>query len=341
MNTIKDVAKLSQTSISTVSRVINGKSVKKVNYDKIIQAIETLDYSVNTYARTLKTNRTMTIGLVIPDFTNPYFSKLAKALQNLAYKRGYYLFLLECDKSPEDEKKQVEILVNRRVDGIIIAPSGNSGLYLKKYKDVHMVILDEVLQDIEQDFVVLQNHAIVYEATNLFIANGHKKIGIITGPGNYSNAKERIEGYMHALVEHDIPVDKKYIKSYEYSVDSGYRAINEWFKFPDNEPPTAVLATSYALTKGAILAIEQQKISIPDDISFIGYDFEDLSQFYSPAILIVVENFEEIAKTTIDLLIKKINNVTRSGENQIYRIMPTLVNKESVGIVRDKPKLKL
>lgn len=331
MYTIKDVARESGTSIATVSRVINGKTVKEKNYIKITEAMNKLNFSVNLYARSLKTQKTMIVGIVIPDLADVYFMKVAKVIQENFYKRGYSVFLVDSNRNHQREMEQVKLLASKKVDGLIVTPVTNKGDYLKSYIDeLPIVLLDQLVEDFETDAVVPDNITCIYEAVKYMIKNGHKRIGFIGGQPDLFTAKERLLGYQKAHQDMGVPIFEDLIGRRAYNEESGYEIMKTfWNKNPDQRP-TAVIATNYDLTKGAIIAVRENNINIPKDLSFVGYDFEDLAILYTPQLSIIMEPMQSIGEKVVDVLCRKMNQEIDLHSKGIYRVEPTLMKYGSV-----------
>jgi LacI family transcriptional regulator len=329
--TIKDVARLSGTSVATVSRVINNKTVRKENYNRIVQVMNELDFKVNNQARSLKTNKTMIVGVVIPRLDDVYFMKVAKAIQIHLSRKGYFMFLVDTDKNFDNEQMQVKRLVEEKVDGLIVVPSTNKGAYLKEYADrTSIVVLDQLLDDFEADTVVTDSINCVYESVEMFVRNGHRRIGIICGPQYLFTAKERLEGYLRVHEDYKIPIRDNLIKIGNYDVVSGYNLMKEFMEMDESDRPTAIMATNYDITKGVVMALQETGCKIPDDYSFIGYDFEELATLFSPSLNIVVEAIEEMGERIVDVLYKSMNGLHKKDAYEVFRVKPSLIIRDSV-----------
>lgn len=331
MNTIKDVARESGTSIATVSRVINGKSVREQNYIKVKAAMEKLDFTVNIYARGLKTQKTMIVGIVIPDFEDIYFMKVAKAIQESLYQHGYSVFLVDSNRQADREEEQVKLLMSKKVDGLILTPNSSKGAYLKKYADhAPIVLVDQLTDDFEADAVVPDNITCVKNAVMDMIKKGHRRIGFIGGQPPLFTVKERLEGYLSAHRELDMPIDMELVKCRAYTEECGYEFMKSFLDMGIEKRPTAVIATNYDLTKGAIVAVKEESIRIPEDVSFVGYDFEELAFLYNPKLSIIVESIQEIGDKVVEVLCNRMNHDAEIPVNQVHRVSPHLMRNGSV-----------
>lgn len=331
MYTIKDVARESGTSIATVSRVINGKSVREENARKILETMERLSFNANVHARCLRNRKTGIVALLIPNLEHVYFMKVAKAIRYYLDKRGYAMLLADSNDCLEEEIKQIKMLVDRNVDGLLIAPATDTGEHLKQYvSKMPIVLLDQILDDFEADAVVPDNINSVYDSVQCFIRSGHKRIGIICGPMGSFTARERLLGYKRAHEDYKFPLNEKLIKSRKYDVQSGYDLMNEFMAMEPEQRPTAIMATNYDITKGALMAVQERDLHIPQDFSFIGYDFEEVTYLFTPKISIIKEDINEIGRRVVDVLCKKMEQEKNVPSSEVYRVGYELIKKDSV-----------
>lgn len=327
--TIKDVAKMAQTSIATVSRYINGKEIKEKTRSRIDEAIIDLNYEINSNARGLKTNRSMLIGTIVPHLNHIYDITIIKGIQNFLIKFGYNLLILESNGNLKEEKIALEFLYKKNVDGIIInSDSEDINIYSDFIKDdIPIVLIDQKLDNINTNAVVADNINAVYQAVEYLIKMGHRKISIILGTKGCFTAKERLTGYLRAMEDYGLEVDNNMIKHGNYKSDGGYLAMKELLE--GNVRPTAIIATNYDMTHGALMALNEKNLSIPGDISFIGYDDINLAEIYRPKFTIIMQPMIQMGEKAASLMIKMIkNNVADYGE--IYRLKNTFIINDSV-----------
>lgn len=327
--TIKDVAKMAQTSIATVSRYINGKKIKEKTRSRIDEAIIDLNYEINSNARGLKTNCSMLIGAIVPHLNHIYDITIIKGIQNFLIKFGYNLLILESNGNLKEEKIALEFLYKKNVDGIIInSDSEDINIYSDFIKDdIPIVLIDQKLDNINTNAVVADNINAVYQAVEYLIKMGHRKISIILGTKGCFTAKERLTGYLRAMEDYGLEVDNNMIKHGNYKSDGGYLAMKELLE--GNVRPTAIIATNYDMTHGALMALNEKNLSIPGDISFIGYDDINLAEIYRPKFTIIMQPMIQMGEKAASLMIKMIkNNVADYGE--IYRLKNTFIINDSV-----------
>lgn len=309
--TINDVAREANVAASTISKYMNGGSVRKKNKESIEKAIRKLGYLPNTAARGLRSSRTYTIGLVTDTLENQYFAKITGQIERSLKERGYSVFFCCHRNSPEKAQKAVETLVGKQVDGILLISivGAEACIRIAKEAKIPIVSLDREVRGEDVDYVMSNSASGVYEATEYLIQKGHERIGIITGR-SLTNAglivaEERFRGYIRAMEDYNLAIDGELIAEGDFSFDSGYRCMMElWNK---KSRPTAVFVCNYNMCLGAITAIHNLKIKIPDELSFATFDDLEFSVMTQPGLTSVRQKVDEISKGAIDLILKRID----------------------------------
>ncbi|EIV99403.1 LacI family DNA-binding transcriptional regulator [Thermoanaerobacter siderophilus] len=326
--TIKDIAKLANVSITTVSRVINNKSegVSEETRNRILQLVKELGYQPNAIARGLVTKKTKTIGLIIPDISNPFFPDIARGVEDSAHIYGYNVFLCNTDDNLEKESEYINALKEKYVDGIIFTSSS-----IPKHEHITdliksgipVVIMDRRIDSEDIYGVFLDNYEGGYIATKYLIDLGHKRIGCITGPLYISNAIERLEGYKRALVDNEIEVDNRLIFEGDYKINSGIIGAE---KLLEHEV-TAIFASNDLMAYGAYKAIRSYGYKIPDDISVVGFDDIQLSQILEPQLTTIRQPAYDMGLTAARMLIKLIEG--KKMNKKIANFRPQLIIRQS------------
>lgn len=308
MATIKDVSKLSGISIGTVSRYLNGHQVKKANEEKIKEAIMQLDYKVNQMARGLKTNKTYTVGVLVPSITDVFANQVIEGMEDILDHENYSLIVCNSRQSLKTEKEKLHFLKEKRVDGIIMMPVSDEHEHVKEIMDEGMplILIDRLLNGVECDAVVCDNVNGSYQAMEEIIRNGHRKIGIIAGPTNVYTARERLNGYIRALRDYQIPIDDRLIVYGEYKKGGGLEALKDLLSL--DEKPSVIFATNYETTMTVVKYFMEHGIEIGEDISLFGYDNSEVFQMLTPRISTVVQPMNEIGENAAHLLLKRIEN---------------------------------
>lgn len=327
--TIKDVARESGLSIATVSKYLNGGNVLEQNKTAIETAIDKLDFKVNELARGLKTNRTMTVGVLIPSFENIFFTSIVSTIENELLQEGYSTIVCDYQENPHLEREKLEFLLNKMVDGVILMPHNHDDTLINNAlsKDIPVVLIDRLVKDLNCDVVLVDNLNASYNAVEQLIIRGHRRIGIITGPEDIYTAQERLTGYLRVHEDYTLAIDPQLIKYGNYQMQSGYDLFLELLKA--DPPPTAVYVTNYEMTLGAVLAINEHNVKIPDEISLIGFDNLVLARVVKPSLSIVVQPVQQIGETAARVLLKRLKN-DYTGAPSIYRLKTELLMRDSV-----------
>ncbi len=327
--TIQDIAKATGLAVGTVSKYLNGIPIKEKNYLLIKKAVDELDYHVNSIARGLKTNKTMTVGVLIAGFTDVFNGMIVTEIEKTLNLHGYSMFL--CDYYEDDAiyAEKLHFLLSKKVDGIITTPAVNSANILNEVlKTTPVVFFDYYLKGVEADAVLTDNFAAVYGATIELISRGHRKIAVIADkPKDSITNDERLSGYLKALESYYIDIPKDLIKYGNYTMKGGYRAMNELLCM--SNLPTAVIVLNYYMTVGAYMAIQNRKINIPNDISFIGFDRIEIADLIEPNLSIVTQPMKEIGTVAVQLLIDRMT-AKYTGPSIIHRLKPGIIITDSV-----------
>lgn len=329
MSTIKDVAKYTGLSIATISKYVNGGNVLEPNRVLIKEAIEKLEYIPNQIARGLKTSKTMTIGILIPSLENMFFTCIVSAIEDLLQENGYSTIICDFKEDPELERKKLEFLVKKQVDGIVLVSYGGDLAYLKELidKKIPLILLDRMMKGLDSDVVLSDNLDSSYKAVEELITRKHKRIGIICGPVNTFTAEERRKGYERVHIDYDVELDESLIKNGDYTVENGYNALKELWNLEN--PPSAILVTNYEMTIGAIMAINDLQINIPKELSIIGYDNIQMAKMVKPPLSIVEQPMKEIGTTAAYVLLRRLKG-DFSDFPAVYRLKTSVHIKESV-----------
>ena len=319
MATIKDVAKMAGVSMATVSKYINGGNVRPENLDAIRAAIEALDYRVNPFARSLKTQRSRSVGILLPEITAPFFGSVVASLDRTFREHGYHT-LLSCYSSSHGlERDNLSYLISHGIDGLIYAPED---LTAEEYYEltancsIPMVQMDRAIQGVDSDTVLVNNADSVYEAVSRFVRQGHRRIAIVTGLKSVYSAKERLVGYLRALSDNGIFYDDSLVISGRYQFATGYRAFEKLMELP--EPPTAIVATNYDFTIGLVTAIREKGLSIPKDMAVFGFDCAEICTMMNPPLPVVRQPEEEIGRIAAQYMIDRLSGF--SGDPRHTRL---------------------
>ena len=306
MANIRRVAEKAGVSVTTVSHVVNQtRFVAPETEKRVRQAMQDLNYRPNTLARSLRRGETKTIGLILPDSANPFFAESARLLEEAAFLQSYSLILCNTNGDLEKERRYTDVLLNKQVDGIIFMAAGDDKKSLLELIDRQfpVVIVDRILDHLEVDAVITDNHLSGYLATGYLIENGHKRIGIICGPSNVNPSAQRVTGYRQALSEADIKMDPELEVIGDFHSGSGYKAAQQLLQ---TSHPTAIFACNDLMAIGALRAIREAGLSVPADISIIGHDDIEIASYLQPTLTTIAQPIEKLAETAIQLLLERI-----------------------------------
>ncbi len=308
--TLKDVARETGLSIATVSKYINGITLKEKNRIAIERAIKKTGYTVNEYARGLKSNRSRTIGVVIPELSNIFITQIITAMEDVLRAHGYSTVICDCHTQEKLEREAVEFLLAKRVDGIVNMPVCQDGRHLipALERKIPIVLIDRSLPALvnKVDCVLIDNSGAAFSATHHLIEHGHRNIGIIVGPRSVFTSQRRLEGYKTALIEQNIDYCDALTAYSDYTVQGGYETF--YSLFTSNPEMTAIFVTNYEMTLGAIIAANELGIDIPQRLSFIGFDNMDLSRVTRPKLTIVTQPLTEIGVQTAKVILDRLTD---------------------------------
>ena len=332
MATIKDVAKMAGVSTTTVSHVINKtRFVAKETEEAVMQAIKSLKYSPSAVARSLKVNTTKSIGMIVTTSESPYFAEIIHAVEDHCYRQGYSLFLCNTQNDPEKIKNHVEMLAKKRVDGLLVMCSEytqHSLDVLSSFSSVPMVVMDWG-PNTDTDIIEDNSFTGGYLATKHLIDCGHKAIGLIAGELDKTTARTRYEGFVKAMNETNLPIHENWIMEGFFEPEDGYECMNKILA--QDSLPTAVFCCNDVMALGAISAITEKGLRVPDDISIIGYDNIHSSRFYAPPLTTIHQSKSRLGAQAVNLLFERIANKDNDNhEKHRIAIHPELVIRKSV-----------
>ena len=324
MPSIKDVAQAAGVSTATVSRVLANRSrVKDGTRQRVLEAVEQLNYRPNLIARSLRAQKSAKIGLVVSDIRNPFFTAIGRAVEDSAYERGYSVLMCNTDENPEKEELYLNLLHDENVAGIIFSPTQQfSARFSTLDSNIPFVIIDRAVNTNQADMVLLDNVAAGYELTNHLIANGYRKLAGLFGNAS-TTGQERNKGFHKAIREHQLkPIAEYFIPPrIKQGYDSTLSLLNQ------AERPDAIFTSNSLLTAGAFQAIRDRKMMVPDDIALVGFDETTWGALVDPPITLISQPTEEIGRTATELLFQRIEEPTRSQKTVILK--GTLIERGS------------
>lgn len=337
---LKKIAEESGCSISTVSRVINGKGrISEATKEKVMKIAKEHDYVPNQIARSLKNSKTNTIGIIVPDIRD-YFYMFIKAADAIFSEAGYSILLADSDENAEKEEKYINLMYEKRVDGLVLATVSDRQEALGRYfrNSVPVIFIDNLphVDPAYEDCVLLDNGRASAMAVECFIKEGHEKIAIIAGNERETTGMERIRGYRQSMEEHGLEVRPGLVKMGHFQEAGGYRCMKELLKNREKEPFTAVYVSSYKMTCGALRAIRESGLKIPEDVALIGFDFIDNTGLITPSITTIVQPIENIGDVVAKRLLARVKTAEESEQGEQIRdiaqkiiLVPEILEGES------------
>lgn len=328
--TIRDVAKFADVSITTVSHVINNtRFVSEDLKERVMQAMNELGYKPNMLARGLRSGRTRTIGLVVPDMANLFFAEISRAIEDIVFNKGYSLIICNSDDNPEKQKAYFGVLLAKQVEGIIFISTGSSQDYIEQLENsgIPIVLADREVPTQLADVVLIDNEYGGYLATNHLISLGHKRIACIAGPSELTPSADRVNGYRRALCEADLPVYPEYIVNGDFHFKLGEAAMLHLLDL--NPRPDAVFVSNDMMAFGCIRAIHSRNLVLPNDISIVGFDDILLAKASSPALTTIAQPTQKMAEKITELLFLRLESHPSNTKRKRVILKPELVIRDS------------
>ena len=330
---IYDVAREARVSVFTVSAVINKKGHVSTTLSRRVEsAIRKLDYRPNLLARSLARQQTHTIGMIVTDIANPFFPAIVRAAEDTAQKAGYSVLLCNSDDKQDKEARYLELLLAKRVDGIILnkTPGALSAAQRKMLADagVPIILLMRTCAGLKADLVQTDDERGAHEAVAHLARIGHKRIGLVAGPENVSNAQARRRGYLKALQAAGLKFDPSLVYAGDYRIDSGHRAGSALLPLR----PDAVLVTNYLMTVGFMNAADEIGMRCPEDFALVSFDDYPWLGCFRPRLTTIELPKYELGDEAVRMLLERIEE--NSSRTRTMTLQPQLRVRESCGFMR-------
>jgi len=332
--TIKMIAAKTRFSLTTVSRVLNGSSEKyrisKNTQELVLAEATSLGYIPNMAAKTLRSNKSNVIGLVVPSLDNPFFSTIASTMAKILFMQGYVVMMSDCDNNEKEEKKIIQSLLSQNLLGIIVIPMGVKKNYeILNAINIPTVFIDRFFTEMDFFTVATDHYRSSLKLMEHLVEMGHKKIACIQGDEIVISNQLRVKGYEDAISKHSLPY--KYIRGGSFTWERGYLETKLLINMKDK--PTAILALSDTLLLGVLKAIREAGIIIPDDMSVVSIDNSTYLDFLNPPITSIEQPVQQISHLSANLLIDQIKKVPSILANDIEKIIlfdSMLIKRSSV-----------
>ncbi len=314
MSTIRDVAARAGVSITTVSRYLRGEHIQSA--DAVSQACSDLDYTPAPAARTLRSGRHNAVGVIVPDITNPFFASAVRGIESVCRAASYSLVLYHTD---EDSELEAQVLreVRRQTDGLIIAPADGHPGYPSSIdpRRVPVVLLDREIEGVSLDCVLVDNEGGGRQAATYLLSLGHTRIGEISGPLHTTPGEARHQGFIKTLADGGVEDPEAYHLEGDFREEGGYQAMLRLLALP--RPPTAVFSANNLQTIGALKALRDMGVRVPEEMSIIGFDDLDLASLLSPALTVIDRPTAEQGALAARLLLAGLHGARRRQPQRI------------------------
>ncbi len=329
---IKDIAEDAGVSIATVSRVLNvSQPVSKELRERVMSSVERLGYRPNVLARGLRLKRTFVIGVIVPTISNAYFTDIARAVEDVALEAGYVVTVVSSDQDLVKERRNVDVLRNRLVDGALVAVADRYRSDLSPFMDnqVPVVLIDRRLEGCSAcDSVTVDVRQGAYMAVEHMILRGYERIAMIGGPMSVSTAADKLDGYKQALADHGRPVDESLIYVGDYTEESGSDLARQMLRAPN--PPQAVLVSNNLMTLGLVRVIKEYGLRVPHDLAFVSFDDSTWASLVTPPVSLVDQPTYQLGKAATELLLGRLSgDADADGEPRHIVLRPRLIVRGS------------
>lgn len=332
--TIKDIARETGFSISTISRVLNNKKegVSIESRKKIMEVVEAMNYQPNQFARGLITKKSNMLGLIVPNILNPFFPEICRGIEDKASQLGYSLIICNSDDQPKKEENYLKLLKEKQVDGILLASLNDLTKQNEDYlltSQIPYILVDRDNEHHAPAGVYFDNFKGGFLAGQHLIEQGHKRIACMTGPPNILSSKRRLKGFLAAMEEFRVPVAESHILAGNYHMEEAYSLAKS---FLQKNEVTAIFTSNDLMACGVYQAAYELGISIPKDLSVIGFDNISFGEILNPKLSTIRQDTYEMGAESVNLIVQKIQNET--AQSAFFE--PTLVLRDSTAKVKEK-----
>ena len=329
--TMKDLSRETGLGLATISKYFNGGTVRERNRVLIEAAVKKLHYVPNEVARSLKTQHSRVIGVIIPELSNAFITSIISSMEDILRKHDYAVIVCDCRSDPKREKDAVEFLLHRRVDGLINMATDTTGAHLKAplASGIPVLLIDRLIESLrgKVSAVIIDNVHAASQAVEKLTGLGHRQIGLVLGSPNLYTTNQRLTGYLNALNEAGIKPTEEYIRYGDYTMDGGYQAVLDLLKLKNR--PTALFVTNFEMTLGTMLALQHNGVRVPEDLSVIGFDKLELFGEIFPNLTLIRQPQLSIGRESANLMLDMLSN-EESGGCRIVTLTTELTEGSSV-----------
>lgn len=303
---LADVARRAGVSTASVSRVLADKPhVSDEVRQRVLTAVAALNFRPSRLARSLRAQRSHVLGLIISDIQNPFFTSMVRAIEDIAHQHQYSLILCNADEDPAKEAHYLDLMLAEKVAGVVISPTHEAAAACQQLMEVGVpvVAIDRRINHLAVDTVIVDNHQATFTIISHLLADGHRRIGAVIGAPIVTTGQERRDGYLHALHTYGIPPAAELLRVGSPTLATGYRLVNELLDLPN--PPTALFLGNNLLTIGALKAIHERDLRIPEEIALVAFDEMDW-MVIKPALTVVAQPVYAMGRCAAELLLARL-----------------------------------
>ncbi len=323
--TIKDVARDAGVSTATVSRVVNqDPRISPATRSRVEAVIRRLNYKVNGVARSLKSKRTLTVGLVAPEIANVFFMQVAEGVENRLTEDGYSMIVLNSRESHRGEDHAIDLLLEKQVDGVIVIPSGQEGAHFHRLRSANLpvVFVDRIVEGFTGDAVLVDNEDATFRAVEYLWQRGRRTFGFIGGDHRITTAAERYRGFCRALTECGGTIEERNLKFGDFHTRSGYELFGELIQ--QQNPPETIMIANYFMQIGALRYAATHRGALPPDLYLASFDDSEFAAVAGIPGLSIAQPIDQIGKRAAEILLGRISG-SDTTEFRTERLSTALV----------------
>jgi LacI family transcriptional regulator len=331
MATIRDVARRAGVSVATAARALGEYGyVSAAARERVLAAARALDYHPNAIARSMIKGRTQTLAVIVSDNANPFFASVVRGIEDVVLAKGYAIMLCNADENPEKESVYLRTVRQKRVDGLIISPSGGPATFLRGLiaNGTPVVQIDRRVAGLAADAVLIDNRAGVRAAIEHLLRLGHRRIGIISGPRRLYTGRERLNAYLTALRDARLPVLDELFLEGTFKEESGHRLVGQLLRL--RRRPTALFVANNLMTIGALLGLKEAGVRIPEQMAVVGFDDMDWAPILTPPLTAVAQPGYDLGTAAGRLLLERLTGAY-AGRPRVVELQPKLIVRKSCG----------
>jgi len=327
---LRDVASRAGVSTATTSRVLSGKGfVSNELREQVLAAVKDLNYTPNGLARSMSLRKTHTLGLVVSDVTNPFFTTVARSVEDVCQDQGYSVLLCNTDGKPDKERAYLATLHEKRIDGLLLSSTGQATEQIRGILEagIKVVLIDRIIPRVETPCVGVENFAGMVDGTRYLLSLGHRRIGVIVGGQGVPTASERLDGYLAAMAGNGVEIDPMLIVDGNFSEEGGRLAGLKLCSYSD--PPTAIISCNNLMTSGLLFALRKSGKRVPNDISVLGFDDLPVFSLLDRPLTVIAQPAYELGRRAAEVLLEQFAGRSLEPQAGSIRLPTQLVLRDS------------